>query len=602
MKNTNQSIKNRIASFFSRITRLSAVCGVLFALICVFALSVKLELSQGITVLERLSNTFNVNIPLQAAGVLFFFVAWIYFFKHYEKFDVFTLLISLLLSGLYMLCTYYEKYDSSFYLYGSGFQRLINAFALFGMTIGAYVLLTCILELSKREVKADSEKNFFLQRNYFLLSSVFIFACWLFYLINNYPGDMNPDSVLQLKYFLGDEQITAWHPPLSTLLMGGLFQIGRKLIDANFGIFFYGIFQSILGALVFSYGLDRLRRLKVPFTFLLGATAYFGFLPLWGFFAQWFEKDFLYTVSTVFFLIVLMNIYVKRECSKKDFWWLLFSSLLMCFLRNNGIFACVPALFAMGIFLKKASKRRIFTALIAVFFLYEGTTRMLYPVLNIGRTSVAESMGIMFSQTARYAVTYSDEITSEEKEILDQNFQGMEHLQNYEPRIVDPVKIYYNHSDFKGYLKVYFSQMKKHPGVYLEALMNGAFGYLAPVKDDIGASANGTYDSYVADMGVSHVRFSEALSKLYGYTVNIKLLNLLIRPGLYTFIGIILVWLLAKRKQASVVILCIPSIVNVLVCVASPLACSMRYALPTVASVPFLIGITLFYTRRVRKS
>ncbi len=585
-----------------QVTPLSAALGVLFALVCVLSLSIKLELYQGITVLERLSNTFNVNIPLQVAGAVFFFVAWIYFFKHYEKFDVFTFLISLLLSGLYILCTYYEKYDSSFYLYGSGFQRLINAFALFGMTIGAYVLLSCILELSKREVKAGAERNSFIRRNYFLLSSAFIFACWLFCLISNYPGDMNPDSVLQLKYFLGDEQITAWHPPLSTFLMGGLFQIGRKLVDANFGIFLYALFQSILGALVFSYGLDRLRRLKVPFAFLLGATAYFGLLPLWGFFAQWFEKDFLYTVSTVFFLIVLMNIYVKRECSKKDFTWLMLSSLLMCFLRNNGIFACVPALLAMGIFLKKVSKRRMFTALVMVFFFYEGTTRILYPALNIGGTSVAESMGVMLSQTARYAVTYPEEITSEEKEILDKNFQGIEHLQNYDPRIVDPVKIYYNHTDFKGYLKVYFLQMKKHPGVYLEALLNGAFGYLAPVKDDIGASANGTYDSYMANMGVIHAGFSEALCEIYGYTVNIKFLNLLIRPGLYTFTGIILVWLLAKRKQASVIILCIPSIVNVLVCMASPLACSMRYSLPTVASVPFLIGITLLYTRRVRKS
>ncbi len=602
MKNLGRSFNLKIKDFFSGVTPFTIAIGALFACLAVLSLSIKLELYQGVTVAERLSNTFNTNIPMQTVGVVFFFLVWICFFKHFEKFDLFTFLTALLLSVLYILCTFYEKYDTSFYLYGSGFQRLINAFACLGMTLVAYVLLSCLLELSKREIKAGTKQNSFIRRNYFLLSSLFIFACWMFYLINNYPGDMNPDSVLQLKYFLGDEQITAWHPPFSTFLMGGLFSLGRKLIDANFGIFLYGLFQSILGAVAFSYGLDRLRRLKVPFYFCLGATFYFGLLPLWGFFAQWFEKDFLYTVSTVFFLIMLLNIYVKRECTRKDFWLLMLSSLLMCFLRNNGIFACIPALFAMGIFLKKTSKRRVFAALITVFFLYEGTTRVLFPTLNIGGTSAAESMGVMFSQTARYAVTYPDEITSEEKEILDKNFQGMEHLQNYDPRIVDPVKIYYNHSDFKGYLQVYFSQLKKHPGVYLEALINGAFGYLAPVKDDIGASANGSYDSYVADMGVTHIKFSEALSEIYGYTVNNKLLNLLIRPGLYTFIGIILIWLLVKRKQGSVVILCIPSVVNVLVCVASPLACSMRYALPTVASVPFLIGITLLYTRRVRKS
>ena len=78
----------------------------------------------------------------------------------------------------------------------------------------------------------------------------------------------------------------------------------------------------------------------------------------------------------------------------------------------------------------------------------------------------------MFQQTARYAVEYPGEIDDYEKQVLDANFQGMEHLYNYDPRINDPVKIYYNHSDFKGYLKVWLHQFFKHPGVYFESFFN----------------------------------------------------------------------------------------------------------------------------------
>ena len=74
------------------------------------------------------------------------------------------------------------------------------------------------------------------------MSFHFIFLCWLIWLILTYPGSANPDSVIQLKHFYGDLNWTEWQPPFSTLLMGGLFHLGKSMGNPGFGMFLYNLF------------------------------------------------------------------------------------------------------------------------------------------------------------------------------------------------------------------------------------------------------------------------------------------------------------------------------------------------------------------------
>lgn len=577
----------------------------LLAIIGSIALFARNELYQGEganiaeTVLHRFYNSFNAALIPAIVVALALFCMFKRVLLNEERFYVGTYIFSFALSFLYLLCTYYTKYDSSFYLYANSYQLLMSGVCVIGLSFVFYAALLLLREVIDKENPETVEESFF-TRHFFVFSSAIIFAFWMVWVLGNYPGTGNVDSEMQLKNFLGETQWSAWHPPLSSVIMGVCFSLGSLLWNANFGYFLYCLFQSVTGTLIFSFGLKKLKEYGVSIKYCVGGICFFALLPVWGSFAQYFEKDFLYTQLIVLQLIFMADIIHKKECTKKSFIKLTLAGLAAVFLRNNGIYAVVPAVLLLGFLVKGASKKYVFASLAIVLVLYEGIVRVGYPLLGVESTSVSETYGILFQQTAKFVTDYPDEVLPEEKEILDSNFQGIEHLNNYDPRIFDPVKIYYNNADFKGYMRVWISQFKRHPGTYFEATLNGAYGYLAPVDTDMGAWLQETYDDYQIRIGLSHPYSGpfRVLLWIWNIAKVIPVLNVLCMPGFYTWIILLLAWILLVKKKKEGLVLLVPSLINVLVCVASPLANAMRYALPVTAAVPFLIGMVIIVLKR----
>ena len=61
---------------------------------------------------------------------------------------------------------------------------------------------------------------------------------------------------------------------------------------------------------------------------------------------------------TVLQAVYLMSVLKKKECGGKDAAGLIVFSVLSCLLRNNGIYAIVPALLLLAIYLKGKERRR----------------------------------------------------------------------------------------------------------------------------------------------------------------------------------------------------------------------------------------------------
>ncbi|MBQ7359406.1 MAG: hypothetical protein IJW63_04855 [Lachnospiraceae bacterium] len=577
----------------------------IFALISTYALNIRNGLYVGNcpehpigNILSRLYSAFG-SMELADFFVLCSLCVLFYWgLNHLGKVKIGTMAFSGLLSIVYLLALFYRNYNSTLYLYCDAFQLFIALFEVFGIGIVIYFLLNTLdWYFNKCLVRQDEPtQTCFWKKHFFPLASGFIFLCWLLWLAMTYPGSTNPDSIVQLKNFYGDMERTAWQPPFSTLIMGGLFHIGRTLVDANFGFFLYNLFQGIVGALVFAYSLNRLVKRGVPFALPVIGTLFFGLTPMWGAYVQWFEKDFLYTVSVVLFVTLVAEVLLDRQCTLKMLVCICLSGIAMALLRNNGIYVILPTLIASGIYLKNVERKRILTSLAIVFVVYELVVKAIYPAMGIGKTSIAETIGFMFQATARYVQEYPGEVTDYEKEVLIQNFQHMDNFQNYDPRIVDPVKIYYNHTDFGSYVKIWLNMFLKHPMVYVESYLNSSYGYMAPVSTDIGAYVMlSDYDPYLKELGVSHVdngNLNYIAVWLWHLSTGLPVLKYLASPGLYTWLSLIALWLFAKNKRPVGVILLIPNIINILVCTASPLADAMRYALPAVAVMPLILGWT----------
>lgn len=511
-----------------------------------------------------------------------------------EKIDISSLILSFAMAVTLVASISFKKFNSSLFLFGSSYQVMISSFCIGGFWVMIYGVLRCVYHLfGKGAFNEDAlhPKNF-LEKHFLLIGFCVIFLGWMPWIIMNYPGSGCPDSILQLKEFFGEESWGAGHPPLSTVIMGSLFTLGRWLIDANFGFFLYCLLQTCVGAWVFSLSMRKLQRLGVPVKWCLAGICFFAFTPLWGTYAQWMEKDLLYTEVALLQTICMMEVLVRKECSKRDMILLTLSSLLAVFLRNNGIHAVLPALLLLAIRFRGVVRRRIVTTILIVLVLYEGVMRGLYPALGVQGISIVESLSVPFQQTARYVCEHPDDVTEYERQVIDTVF-GYDAMSHYDPILSDPIKIRCRAVNMPEYFKIWIQMFFKHPGTYVAAFINKGYGYLAPVSQNIEAWIQEIYYEYLEEIGLHHVidaRASYVLMQIWNLSMKLPLVKYLCTPGFYTWIVVVLVMMLAKRRKYSALILFVPGIMNILVCLASPMASAIRYELPTVASVPLLIG------------
>ncbi|HBA50098.1 MAG TPA: hypothetical protein DCZ91_20360 [Lachnospiraceae bacterium] len=518
-----------------------------------------------------------------------------------EKIDSGFLLLSLALSVILVVSISFKKFDSADFLFANAYQWMVSCFCIIGICIVLYGSLRCIYYLFSRSPAAEegTEKTgilSFLNRHFFQAGFWIIFLGWLPWIVMNYPGSECPDSILQFKEFFGEENWAVGHPPLSTAIMGILFSLGRMLVDANFGFFLYCFMQTCAGALIFSLSMKKLRDLGIPFKYCMVGIAWFAFTPLWGTYAQWVEKDLFYTEIALLQTVCMLEILIRMKCGRRDAVFLACSSLGAVFLRNNGIYAVLPALVFLAVRFRGITRKRVAAVSLIVLLTYEGVTRGLYPALGVEGASVVEPLSIPFQQTARYVCEYPDEITEHEREVLERTF-FYDALFSYNPVLSDPIKNHCRGVGMGEYFGIWFRMFFKHPGTYLAAFINKCYGYLAPVSQNIEAWIQLEYYDYMKNLGISHVfpmNVSNILVLVWNMSMTLPLVKYLCTPGIYTWIVVILTMFLIRHRKYRALILFVPAYMNILVCLASPMADAIRYELPTVACVPLLTGWAYF--------
>lgn len=592
----------------------SVFFNVLLSICAVFALHCRFEVIQGsfpeapaLNGLHKLSQSFNNPdfTDLLVFGAVYSLLKYVS--GKDKKVERGTGILSLILSFLLVWAICFKRHNSAEFMFGNSFQLLLAVFCIVGFGIVIYSVIRCIHYLFEKNVFVNVEESERQKtgKHFLLIGFGIIVVGWLPWIILNYPGSHCPDSMWQLQQFLGDAPWSSGQPPFSTAIMGVLFVVGRFLINENFGVFLYCLFQTIFGAWVFSLSMQKLYKLGIPGKWCMVGNLFFALTPLWGTYAQWLEKDLLYAEMVVLQTVCMMEVFVKRQCDKKDIFFLGSTSLGAALLRSNGIYAIFPTLLLMTIRFRGKERKRLAVVFLSVFILYEGVVGGIYPALGLGGGSVAEVLSIPLQQTARYVCEHTEELTEYEKQVIEREFGNIDIMYGYDPVISDPIKNYFRCVDLKDYFAMWFQMFMKHPGTYVDAFVNKSYGYMAPVSQNIEAWIQREYFNYMTDLGiyrVMDVNVSNFLVYIWHSSMMFPLVKYLCTPGLYTWIVVVLVAMLIKRKNYSAVILFVPSFVNILVCIASPLATAIRYELPTVASVPLLIGWTYYSLHNAAKT
>lgn len=529
------------------------------------------------------------------------FVFFRYVSRRCPEKDGWALGLSGLFALLFTLSRSFEELSSIGFFNENKFQLFLALFCTAGFWALFYPPLKLVFKLAAERAPAEAAEPAALKRLW-RRGFALIFLCWLPYTLSNYPATFCYDGTWQLRQFFGQTGWTGHHPPLSSAIMGLCVTLGEKIADVNLGCYLYCLLQTLLGALIFSYAVKKLRELGAGRRACVAALLFFALTPMWPAYAQLVEKSLLYTEIALLDFIFLLDIARRRDCTLRDALRVTAATVLASLLRNNGIYEFLPMLVVLAFYLKKAQRRRCLAALLAVLAIYGGVTRALYPALGVEKGSIREALSIPFQQTARYVVTYPEEVTDHEREAID-GVLMYEAMSIYKPAVSDPIKDTYRGDDSKlpEYFKVWLQMLLKKPGVYFSAFYNMCFGTLAPVCSGKGASVIRGVPDYLAGLGVHQVTSDElcqAFTELNVIDRNLPLFKYLSYPGVYTWLLMACAVLLLKRKRFAALIPLIPGVMNVLVCVAAPVHCQDRYSFPLIASMPLILGWTLLRAGR----
>ena len=442
-----------------------------------------------------------------------------------------------------------------------------------------------------------------------------VVICRLPYLIAFYPCSMSWDGGAQIAAFFGTEPFTNHHPPFMSFLYGAIAWYSREWNLPNIGMFAIPVMQTFVSAFAAANACVLYKRFKMPYPLRWGSLIYYAAFTVWCIFDATVIKDTLYYAFTLLFGIQLIYCVLDSDAfwsKKRNAVLLILYGFLMMQTRNNGVFV---ALFALPAAICLAKKKRGFTALIScVILLANAAVNLwLYPALGVINLEVKEdTYCIMFQQTAKYGQDYPEDVTDEEREILDKIFDYDEMVRVYNPRLADWVKNCmklseanspdHTNKEFSGiksdYFKVWLAQFKRHPMAYIEAFFECSYGYYypeaRPYKEGMGfyeAERNMLPEGmhpYRQIESLGRARFLiEQASKLEF----VPGIGLLYRCGIYTWCMIFAAAYIVAKKRYRLLIAVIPPFVNILVCLVSPVNTCLRYAMPAMCMLPIVIGL-----------
>ncbi len=226
-------------------------------------------------------------------------------------------------------------------------------------------------------------------------------------------------------------------------------------------------------------------------------------------------------------------------------------------------------------------------------------------VLEIPKGKAREPFSIPFQQTARYIKYHEDEVTEDQKQIINKVLNYSTIAEKYNPEISDPVKATWKNpskEDFIKYFGVWWEMFLKHPKTYIEATLNNMYGYIDAFSGRIvmrqhqlynkgplgGATEELVFNTYLSTDSMRSI--GQSYTKIWNL---MPILSMFCFCGIYTWIGIFLIANLLRRKKRRDATLFILPIMILLICCGSPVNNLCRYMMPIIASTPVFLWFSV---------
>lgn len=427
--------------------------------------------------------------------------------------------------------------------------------------------------------------------------------CWLPYIIIFYPGGLWWDVCTQLWQWKGWFPWTTHHPVFTTIVYGIYIDLGQAIGNANLALFVHNIGLVIMAIWVISYGVTYLYEISKKKWACNILLLFFGILLLWPMNFYCMSKDATYTVGVLMLTISLIQIVEQKGNLKRSQWiFLTVGVILIDLCRKNGIvLLLVIVVFLVFRYWKKTALKKFLICFWGVIIGCGLASRIACGVYDVGEGSVREILSVPLQQTARYMTYYGDDVTSEEREILEKYIDIDVLAGLYDPQMSDDVKFLFKEDadlgDVLDYAKAWFSMGIRHPKCYIKATWDNVCGYINPFvplyKSDYAQFDINGVDSYIKDFNLyQNATFQEGREILRSFANKVSelpVIRLLFRTGIYIWIWIGLIAIICRKKKREMLLPTIPGCITWLVCLISPVNAYFRYILPMAVSMPILL-------------
>ncbi len=522
-----------------------------------------------------------------------------------------------------------------FEVFGRSFKETAGWSEVFGTTrnlckagfkyVGLFLLFyaICILVLSwlgglsfVAQKDVEDKSWFTCNVKSFFVVFALILLMWLPYALADFPGLTNYDFFDELDTFYGNDTnslrvvvpisdevtLNNNNPVLQTMMAVTVMKIGNLLGSPYIGIFLFCYIQMIVFALILSYSIYYMSKLRIRTGYRVLTLLFYGLLPWHANFALATLKDTNFSFVMLLYIIFLSDcVLYQEEFFAKKRKLILFAvlNLLLMLLRNNGVYVLVVVDVVLLIAFRKQWKKMLVPTVIPVFVYMVLILHVLYPALKISPGSKAEMYSVPFQQIARLVKEQGDHIDKEDQEIIKKVLTKYDELpERYTPELADRVKSTYNKyttpEEMSDFLKVWAKYLGKYPSLYVQATMCGCYGYFYPEAE------HWLVYTQIEPPGLNYGVKSPERLRVWRQEMNqmsyiikqIPGLGMLVSLGFYTWLMMILIVHLVCRQDRRKILLWTPIIVLMLTVFVGPANTMPRYVYPLILTMPLLWGLS----------
>lgn len=461
-----------------------------------------------------------------------------------------------------------------------------------------------------------------------LYLALIIFLCWLPVLVMLYPGTLANDTWGQLNQVMnlndGAWTIEAHHPVFDTFYMSVIIlPIARLFNNWHFAFFVYVLIQAIFTSLVFAYSISYFKekfhqKNKTSLIFLL----IYCFFPVFVMSIQNVSKDSLFSWLYVLFILQFIEILrTKGDVLKKPqpLCMLILTCIFCALAKKVAVFVILISLALVFIFQKRNRKLVLipFFSLVVFNFAFLPAVRYTF---NIEPSGTQEMLSLPFQQTARFVKEHKEDVTDDEKSVLEKVLNYDTLAEDYDPTNADPVKGYEprgEKNDYKEYLKVWVAQGLRHPETYFAATvdqLSGWFSFELYQPSISMAHHSQQNDYYIPESATERNAFFSATASIfdniYKFIYHIPVVGIIFTFAFFATIvpyGLV-VGLFKYRKTGGCkyLLAAVPLLLSLFLgCYLAPVSANIegaRYLTPIIYSAPALamLIVALYHEPKVK--